>query len=56
MLTAFKEGDPNGNSEQDEIPFDAGSGGLLLFMPAFGITNGWYVLSLIHISEPTRRS
>ena len=33
----------NGNSEQDEIPFDAGSGGLLLFMPAFGITNGWYV-------------
>lgn len=43
VLTAFKEGDPNGNSEQDEIPFDAGSGGLLLFMPAFGITNGWYV-------------
>lgn len=33
VLTAFKEGDPNGNSEQDEIPFDAGSGGLLLFMP-----------------------
>ena len=43
VLTAFKEGDPNGNGEQDEIPFDAGSGGLLLFMPAFGITNGWYV-------------
>lgn len=43
VLTAFKEGDPNGNNEQDEIPFDAGSAGHLLFMPAFGIQNGWYV-------------
>ncbi len=43
VLTAFKEGDPNGNGELDEIPFDAGAGGHLLFMPAFGIQNGWYV-------------
>ena len=43
VLTAFKEGDPNGNGELDEIPFDAGSAGHFLFMPAFGIQNGWYV-------------
>ncbi len=43
VLTAFKEGDPNGNSELDEIPFDAGSAGLNLFMPAFGFQNGIYV-------------
>lgn len=43
VLTAFKEGDPNGNGELDEIPFDAGSAGHFLFMPAFGIHNGWYV-------------
>lgn len=43
VLTAFKNGDPNGNGEQDEIPFDAGSAGLNLFMPAFGFQNGVYV-------------
>ena len=43
VLVAFKEGDPNGNGELDEIPFDAGSAGHLLFMPAFGIQNGVYV-------------
>ncbi len=43
VLVAFKEGDPNGNGEQDELPFDAGSAGHLLFMPAFGIQNGVYV-------------
>ena len=43
VLVAFKEGDPNGNGEADEIPFDAGSAGHLLFMPAFGIQNGVYV-------------
>ncbi len=43
VLTAFKEGDPNGNGEMDEIPFDAGSAGINLFMPAFGIQNGVYV-------------
>ncbi len=43
VLTAFKEGDPNGNGELDEIPFDAGSAGLNLFMPAFGFQNGVYV-------------
>lgn len=43
VLTAFKEGDPNGNGEPDEIPFDAGSAGLNLFMPAFGFQNGVYV-------------
>lgn len=43
VLTAFKEGDPNGNGEQDEIPFDGGSAGIGLFMPAFGIHSGAYV-------------
>ena len=43
VLTAFKEGDPNGNGELDEIPFDAGSAGLNLFMPAFGFQNGIYI-------------
>ncbi len=43
VLTAFKNGDPNGNGEQDEIPFDAGSAGLQLFMPAFGFQSGVYV-------------
>ena len=43
VLVAFKEGDPNGNGEADELPFDAGSAGHLLFMPAFGIQNGVYV-------------
>ena len=43
VLTAFKEGDPNGNGEMDELPFDAGSAGHQLFMPAFGIQNGVYV-------------
>ncbi len=43
VLTAFKEGDPNGNGETDEIPFDGGSAGITLFMPAFGIENGVYI-------------
>ncbi len=43
VLTLFKEGDPNGNGVQDEIPFDAGSAGLNLFMPAFDIQNGVYI-------------
>lgn len=43
VLTAFKEGDPNGNGEADELPFDAGSAGHFLFMPAFGFQNGIYV-------------
>ena len=43
VLTAFKEGDPNGNGEQDELPFDAGSAGHHLFMPAFGFQSGVYV-------------
>lgn len=43
VLTLFKDGDPNGNGEADEIPFDAGSAGINLFMPAFDIQNGVYV-------------
>lgn len=43
VLTLFKNGDPNGNGEADEIPFDAGSAGINLFMPAFDIQNGVYV-------------
>ena len=43
VLTAFKEMDPNGNGEADEIPYDAASAGLNLFMPAFNIMNGVYI-------------
>ncbi len=43
MLVAFRDLDPNGNGEQDEIPFDAGQDGLRYFMPAFDILNGAYI-------------
>lgn len=43
VLTAFKEGDPNGNGEMDEIPFDAGAAGHNLFLPAFDIMSGVYI-------------
>ena len=43
MLVAFRDLDPNGNGEQDEIPFDASSAGHQLFMPAFDIMNGAYI-------------
>ena len=43
MLVAFRDLDPNGNGEQDEIPFDAGQSGLRYFMPAFDILNGAYI-------------
>ena len=43
MLKAFRDFDPNGNGEQDEIPFDAGQSGLRYFMPAFDILNGAYI-------------
>ena len=43
LLTAFRDLDPNNNGLQDEIPFDAGSAGHALFMPAFDILNGIYV-------------
>lgn len=43
VLSAFKTMDPNGNGEQDEIPFDAASAGLNLFTPAFNIMNGIYI-------------
>lgn len=43
MLVAFRDLDPNGNGEQDEIPFDAGQSGLRYFLPAFDILNGAYI-------------
>lgn len=43
VLVAFRDFDPNGNNETDEIPFDAASAGLSLFMPAFDILSGVYV-------------
>jgi putative aldouronate transport system substrate-binding protein len=43
MLKAFRDFDPNGNGEQDEIPFDAGQDGLRYFLPAFDILNGAYI-------------
>ena len=43
MLVAFRDLDPNGNGEQDEIPFDAGQNGLVYFMPAYDILPGAYI-------------
>lgn len=43
VLVAFRDGDPNGNGEQDEIPFDAASAGLNLFQPAFGFMDGIFI-------------
>jgi len=43
VLTAFKTMDPNGNGEQDEIPFDAYSSGIMLLEGAFGMTSGIYI-------------
>jgi len=44
VLTAFNTMDPNGNGNpDDEIPFDGGSAGLQLFLPAFDIMSGVYV-------------
>ena len=43
VLTAFKEGDPNGNGLQDELPFVGGGAGISLFQPAFGFSSGVYV-------------
>ncbi len=43
VLTAFKEGDPNGNGLQDEMPFVGGGAGVSLFQPAFGFSSGVYI-------------
>lgn len=43
VLTLFKEGDPNGNGEMDEIPLDGGAGAHLLFMSAYDIMSGIHV-------------
>ena len=43
MLVAFRDLDPNGNGEQDEIPFDGGASGYTYFMPAYDILNGAYI-------------
>lgn len=43
VLTAFKTMDPNGNGELDEIPFDASSGGLMLFEAAFAMDAAQYI-------------
>ena len=47
VLKAFKEQDPNGNGQADEIPFTSQKAGgeaayLSAFAPAFGIVNGFY--------------
>lgn len=53
VLTAFRNNDPNGNKEKDELPFESGKAassttmntGLRFFMTAWGMTpdyNGWY--------------
>ncbi len=43
MLVAFRDLDPNGNNEQDEIPFDAVASGHTYFMPAYDILNCAYI-------------
>lgn len=44
VLTAIKEGDPNGNGKADEIPFaGAGLGAVQRFIPAYGVLNGFYL-------------
>lgn len=43
VLKAFKTQDPNGNGQADEIPFDAGAGGLSLFYPSYDMLTGIYV-------------
>lgn len=46
VLKAFKEKDPNGNKESDEIPFEPGMDSAFRWLlPAWGITlqySGWY--------------
>ena len=43
LLTAFRDMDPNGNGEQDEIPFDGGAAGYVMFMSAYDIMSGIYL-------------
>lgn len=43
VLSAFKTQDPNGNGQQDEIPFDAGAGAASMFMTAYGVMSGVYI-------------
>lgn len=43
VLTLFRDGDPNGNGVQDEMPFVGGGAGIALFQPAFGFSSGVYV-------------
>lgn len=44
VLKAFKEMDPNGNGEPDEIPFHTSGSGLMLFEAAYGIVaTGVYI-------------
>ena len=43
LLTAFRDMDPNGNGEQDEIPFDGGAAGYQMFMSAYDIMSGIYI-------------
>ncbi len=44
VLTAFKNGDPNGNGEADEIPYIAssGMGEILNFSTAYKVRSGYY--------------
>jgi len=44
VLKAFKEKDPNGNNENDEIPYGAqGIGNMTIFVNSFGGRQGFYV-------------
>jgi putative aldouronate transport system substrate-binding protein len=43
VLKAFKTMDPNGNNQNDEIPFNAYSSGIQMFEAAYGMIGGIYI-------------
>lgn len=43
VLTAFKNQDPNGDGEANEIPFDATALGMAMFEPAFATSSSHYI-------------
>lgn len=60
VLKAFKEQDPNGNGEADEIPYTTRNtqAGVLAFMEAFGISgfeaNEQFLLRMVRLNMPIR--
>ena len=46
VLCAFRDGDPNGNGEQDEYPIYCPNGAVSMLMPIFGIAMDWNTMSM----------